>query len=85
MSGLSLKRESGDTLTLRDRINGHFTASMATIKASFDNRERIISEFNKFFAGNPESPGFSYKSIIIKRTNPESEINDLLALIDKTA
>ena len=48
-SGLAYKLESGDTLTLKDRIDGHFTASMATIKVSYENREKLLSEFNKYF------------------------------------
>jgi hypothetical protein len=48
-AGLALKQSSGDTLTLKKRIDGHFTASMATLKVSFENREKLISEFNSFF------------------------------------
>lgn len=83
MSGLSYKKESGDTLTLTKRIEGHFTASMATIKAAFENRARIISEFNLYFAGNSARPQFGYKSIIIKGNNPESDLHDMLELLEK--
>ena len=48
-SGLAFKQESGDTLTLNERIDGHFTSSMATIKVSYENREKLVSEFNKYF------------------------------------
>ncbi len=48
---LAYKQESGDTLTLSERIDGHFTASMATIKVSYENREKLVSEFNKYFRG----------------------------------
>ncbi|MDP4224536.1 MAG: M14 family zinc carboxypeptidase, partial [Bacteroidota bacterium] len=82
-SGLAYKRDSGDTLTLKKRIDGHFTASMATLKVSYENRDKLITEFNKFFADNNEKPSFQYKSIIIKGTNPESDINDLLELLKR--
>ncbi|MBN2666215.1 MAG: hypothetical protein JXR67_06870, partial [Bacteroidales bacterium] len=83
MSGLAYKKESGDTLTLKTRIEGHYLASMATIKAAYENRDKIISEFNLYFADNSARPQFSYKSIIIKGTNPESDLNDMLDLLGK--
>ncbi|MBK9391109.1 MAG: zinc carboxypeptidase [Bacteroidetes bacterium] len=82
VSGLSFKLESGDTLTLKERIDGHFTASMATIKVSYENREKLISEFNKYFEDNSKKPGFQYKSIIIKASNEKSNIRNLLELFD---
>ncbi len=81
-SGLAYKLESGDTLTLKDRIEGHFTASMATIKVSYENREKLISEFNKYFEESAKSPLFQYKSVIIKGSNEKSNIKSLLQLFD---
>ncbi len=80
-SGIALRMESGDTLTLKNKIDGHFTASMATLKVSFENREKLISEFNKFFSENAERPSFKYKSIIIKRSNERSNLLNLLQLL----
>ena len=82
ISGLAYKRESGDTLTLKERIDGHFTASMATIKVSFENREKLISGFNKYFEENANKPSFQYKSIIIKGTNERSSLESLFRLLD---
>ena len=73
--GLAYKLESGDTLTLKDRIDGHFTASMATIKVSYENREKLISEFNKYFEESAKNPSFQYKSVIIKGSNEKSNID----------
>jgi hypothetical protein len=82
-AGLALKQQSGDTLTLKKRIDGHFTASMATLKISYENREKLISEFNRFFAENTEKPTFQYKSIIIKGSNERSNLNDFLQLLKR--
>jgi hypothetical protein len=82
-SGLAYKLETGDTLTLRDRIDGHFTASMATIKVSFENREKLISEFNKFFKDGEKNPGFAYKAVIIKGSNEKSNLESLLQLLER--
>jgi hypothetical protein len=82
-SGLAYKLESGDTLTLKDRIDGHFTASMATIKVSFENREKLLSQFNKYFEDSEKSPSFQYKSVIIKGSNEKSNISSLVQLFDR--
>jgi hypothetical protein len=82
-SGLAYKLESGDTLTLKKRIEGHFTASMATLKVSYENREKLISEFNRFFSDNVSKPNFQYKSIIIKGSNNKSDLEDLFQLLKK--
>jgi hypothetical protein len=82
-SGLTYKLETEDTLTLKDRIDGHFLASMATIKVSYENRDKLISEFNKFFEEGEKNPLFEYKSIIIKGTNERSGLESLFQLLDR--
>ena len=82
-SGLAFKQQSGDTLTLKKRIDGHFIASMATLKVSYENREKLVSEFNKFFSDNANKPDFQYKSIIIKGSNEKSDLEDLFQLLRK--
>ncbi|HNR42287.1 MAG TPA: M14 family zinc carboxypeptidase [Bacteroidales bacterium] len=82
-AGLALRQESEDTLTLKKRIDGHFTASMATLKVSYENREKLIAEFNTFFRENAENPAFEFKSIIIKGSNDKTNLNDLLLLLDR--
>jgi len=82
-SGLAYRQESGDTLTLKKRIDGHFVASMATLKVSYENREKLITEFNKFFSENNNNPSFQYKSVIIKGSNEKSDLDDLLQLLRK--
>lgn len=82
-SGLAYKLETQDTITLKDRIDGHFTASMATIKVSFENREKLISEFNKFFADGEKNPVFDYKSVVVKGSNEKSNLEALFQLLDR--
>jgi hypothetical protein len=82
-AGIAYKQESGDTLTLRKRIEGHFTSSMATIKVSYENREKLISEYDKFFDESSKNPQFQYKSVIIKGANDRSDMSALLKLLDR--
>lgn len=82
-SGLSLKLETGDTLTLKKRIDGHFMATMATLRVACENRNRLIEEFNRFFSDNMNKPSFRYKSIIIKGSNDKNALEDLFSLLTK--
>ena len=82
-SGLSLKLETGDTLTLKKRIDGHFTATMATLRVACENRTRLLEEFNRFFSDNMNEPSFRYKSIIIKGSNDKNSLEDLFSLLTK--
>ena len=82
-AGIAYQQELGDTLTLKKRIEGHFTSSMATIKVSYENREKLIAEFDKFFDDANKNPQFQYKSIIIKGANDRSNVDKLLQLLDR--
>ena len=82
-TGLEYKRRSGDTLTLQMRIDGHFLASMATLKVSYENRDSLVSEFNKYFSEAREKPSFKYKSVIVKGTNEKSNLETMFQLLGK--
>ncbi len=83
-AGLALARETtGDTITLEQRIEGHYLASMATIKVSYENREKLVSEFNEFFKSGLTEPVCEYESVIIKGDNEASALAALMDLLDK--
>lgn len=82
-AGLAVETETGDTLTLEKRIEGHYLASVATIQTSYDNRVKLLSEFNAFFKSGTTSPVFEYGSVIIKGSNDQSALSALLDLLDR--
>ena len=81
-AGLVLKRLERDTLTLADRIQGHFLASMAVLEAAADNSDRLLSEFYQFFKSGAEKPSSRYKSIIIKGSADAASLGSLLQLLE---
>jgi hypothetical protein len=81
-AGRAIELEWGDTLTLKERIDGHFTSSMATLKVAYENREKLVSEFNKYFEDGMKNPDFKYKSVIIKGSDEKSNISALLKVLD---
>jgi hypothetical protein len=82
-AGLALETSSGDTLTLAKRMEGHYLASIATIQAAYNNREKLIEEFNKFFNSGLTSPVFEYGSVIIKGDNDRSALEAFLQQLDR--
>ncbi|MDX9773584.1 MAG: M14 family zinc carboxypeptidase [Bacteroidales bacterium] len=81
-AGLSLAREEIDTLTLTQRIEGHFMASMAVLTAAADNRERLMKEFYDFFTTGTTKPPFKYKTVIIKGTADDASLASLRELLE---
>jgi hypothetical protein len=81
-AGLVLKRLERDTLTLADRIEGHFLASMAVIEAAADNSDRLLTEFFQFFKSGAEKPSSKYKSFIIKGSADAASLRSLLLLLE---
>ncbi|MER2995979.1 M14 metallopeptidase family protein [Pontibacter populi] len=65
-AGLAIKTQSGDTLTLTDRIAHHVAASMATMQATSEKADQIKQEFRKYYQDNLNKPGGDYKAFVIK-------------------
>ncbi|MBU2996592.1 zinc carboxypeptidase [Cellulophaga baltica] len=60
-AGLGVLTQKGDTLTLKDRIDHHFTTGISTIEVAAKNTEKLNAEFEKFY-NNKE---FKYKSYVL--------------------
>ncbi len=82
-AGVGVLMENQDTLTLADRIAHHYAASLSTIEVSWKNKEKMIEEFNTYFAEGVSSPYGAYKSYVIKGSNPPDRIKALLRLLDR--
>ncbi len=82
--GAAVITDEGDTLTLWDRANHHFTTSLSTIEISSLNAGKLIKEFHKFFNDAVSTGIGEYKSYVIKNTAKDKErIESLLDLLDK--
>ncbi|MCJ7820084.1 MAG: M14 family metallopeptidase, partial [Bacteroidales bacterium] len=82
-AGIAMKRDERDTLTLANRIQGHFLGSMAIIKTASDNRIRLLKEFYDFFKSAAANPSFKYKTVIIKGSNDPGSLSSLKDLLDR--
>jgi len=81
-AGLSLARNENDTITLTERIEGHFLSSMAVIATAAENREKLMNGFYEFFSSASVKPTFRYKTVIIKGTADSASLRSLKNLLE---
>lgn len=62
-AGLGVLKEEGDTLTLVERIMHHYTSGLSTIEVAFQNRSKVLTEFENFFSATPKT---TYQSYVLK-------------------
>lgn len=48
-AGLGIQTDEGYELTLRDRIEHHFTTGISTLEIAAQNKDRLVGEFESFF------------------------------------
>lgn len=81
-AGLAVITASGDTLTLADRIEHHYTTGLSTIEVTSQNAARVVAEFKDYFSKSINKPDGEYKSYVIKATNSE-KLKALAALLQR--
>ncbi len=64
--GKAVQIEDGDTLTLADRIEHHYTTGLSTVEVSSANAARLLKEFRKFFSDGINSTTQEYKYYIVR-------------------
>jgi len=82
-AGLAILNQSGDTLTLTDRLMHHFTTGMSTIEITSLNASKLISEYRKYFENARTKPYGEYKSFIIKADPFTDKSERLKKLLDR--
>ena len=68
-AGLAVVTASGDTLTLKDRIEHHFTTGMATLETVSMHSAKLVTEFKHYFEQSVLNPPGIYKTYVVKADN----------------
>ena len=80
--GVRVKRNDETILTLKDRIAHHAATSIATIKATSDNREKRLRDFHQFFKDAIEEGGNgSVKAYIVDPTKDPAKAAKMITLL----
>jgi hypothetical protein len=82
-AGLAIQRRDGDTLTLRQRIDHHVAASIATLESVADRSDEVVKEFGQFFDKARNSPIGPYKSYVIKSNGDAGRLKSLQELLER--
>ena len=83
-AGLGVINDEGDTLTLADRAQHHYTTSLSTIEISSLNAGRLVKEFRKFFNEAVTNGVGEYKSYVVRNLPKDKErIEALLDMLNK--
>ena len=82
-AGLAIEKADGDTLTLRQRIDHHVTASMATLESVADRPAEVVKEFGQFFDKSRNTPIGPYKSYVIKSNGDAGRVRALQQLLER--
>lgn len=79
--GLSVVTNSGDTLTLEDRVLHHLTTGLSTIEVASLHAKKLVAEFKQFFDNSRLGKGSSFKGYILTSNNASS-ISNLAKLLE---
>lgn len=80
-AGLAIINREGDTLTLADRMEHHYTTGIATIEVSTANAGKLVSEFARYFADARTNPAGDYKSYVVKAAGNPGKLQMLAAVL----
>ncbi|WP_158975980.1 M14 family metallopeptidase [Cellulophaga sp. L1A9] len=76
-AGLGILTRSGDTLTLKDRIDHHFTTGISTVEVASSSAKKLNEEFKKFYTNK----NFKYKSYVL--SGSDDKVKALMQLLEK--
>jgi hypothetical protein len=83
--GLSITTETGDPLTLKDRLTHHHTTGLSTVEITSMNAAKVVDEFEKYFRDNNNNPASAYKTYVIKGDNHPDKLEKLTKWLDSHA
>jgi hypothetical protein len=80
-AGLTVATNNGDTLTLKERAQHHFTTSLSTIEIASKNSKQLVEEFTKYFDNNILGKNSFYKTYILT-SDDENKLIAVKNLLD---
>jgi hypothetical protein len=81
-AGLAVVTNTGDTLTLADRIAHHHNTAISTIETASGHAQKLLDEFKKFYDDSRSNPPGDYKTYVIQNDNGD-KIKALTKLLDR--
>ncbi|MBI4429605.1 MAG: hypothetical protein HY562_10850 [Ignavibacteriales bacterium] len=82
-AGISIKKSSGQVLTLRDRARNHFITGVATLETTVKYKKERIQDFYKFWQIGLENPGRVKGYVFAAGTDPSRALRLSSLLINQ--
>ena len=82
-AGLAVQTADGDTLTLADRLEHHFTTGISTIEVASQHAAQLIKEFHKYFVDAVVHPGGDYKAYFLRNDSFGDRLERLKGFLDR--
>ncbi|MCB2407527.1 M14 family metallopeptidase [Hymenobacter lucidus] len=82
-AGIRVAKADGDTLTLRQRIDHHHAASLATIQATADRYTELVQEFQKYYTNARTKPKGEYKTFVLSSSGDPGQLRAFTAYLDR--
>ena len=82
-AGRTIQLNSGNYLTLKDRIAHHLATALSTIEMASKNADKLCINFERFYAESRTTPPGIYKSYIVKNSTSPNRVKAFCDLLDK--
>ena len=84
-AGLAVQTADGDTLTLAQRLEHHFTTGISTIETASANADRLIKEFHAYFLDAVRRPGGEYKAYYLRNDSFGDRLERLKMFLERNS
>jgi Zinc carboxypeptidase len=81
--GSSVITADEDTLTLADRVEHHFTASLSTIETAAQHAAELVTEFRKYFSDARTGAAGEFRAWVVKGDRYGNKLDRLKTLLDR--
>ncbi|HLO81606.1 MAG TPA: M14 metallopeptidase family protein [Chitinophagaceae bacterium] len=75
-AGLAIINEDGDTLTLKDRLEHHYTTGLSTIEVASANAAKLVKEYRKYFTDAVTNGSGEFKTYIIRPDPAKPDVQE---------
>lgn len=82
-AGLGIRTAEGDTLTLADRIAHHHATGMATVRTAVEHRERLVAEFEAYFADRSSRAVGRHPAYVLSGVSGADRLEALASHLDR--
>ncbi|MFK7933018.1 MAG: M14 family metallopeptidase [Saprospiraceae bacterium] len=82
-AGREVFLDSGDTLTLEDRISHHVATSLSTVEMGSKSATQLNRNFEKYYQDAVANPVGDYSTFVIKANNSPAKLKKLIELLDR--